>query len=69
MRAYRVEGGGKLRFAGTAADAKDARQDLAELTGERKKDISVSEVEIPTAKDSLLGFINDLVNECAASDD
>lgn len=69
MRAYKVtadvEDGEKMttvtKFAGTQADARAARQALVDEHGVKKKDVSLDEVEIPTAKSDLLDFINGLI--------
>lgn len=64
-RAYRVEAeSGELRFAKSVAHARELRDELVELTGCRKKDVSIDEqVELPTKKDELIDFLNELLAE------
>lgn len=73
MRAYRVEaqappkepGGATrkvFRFAGTNADARQARDAMVNDYGVKKKEVEIEETEIPTAKAELIEFINGLVN-------
>lgn len=62
MRAYEVKGNnGAVRYGGTGADAKDKRDSLMDKYGLRKKDVVTIEIDIPTAKNDLLDFINGLV--------
>lgn len=65
MRAYEVSvvvDGKKIRgFAGTQGEAKTARQTLVDNHGVKKSSVSIDEVDIPTDKTGLLGFINKLV--------
>lgn len=63
MRCYLVTGGGRKRFAGTAADSKEVRDTIVEETGLKKKDVEIEQVEVPTSKTELLEFINELCEE------
>lgn len=64
MRAYEVVAPGPVkRYAGTSADARSTREALMAQTGAKKKDVSIDEVEIPTAKPDLLGFLNGLLEQ------
>lgn len=63
MRCYLVEGGGRKRYAGTAADAKQTRDDIMEETGVKKKETTISEAEVPDDKPGKLHFINELCAE------
>lgn len=63
MRCYRIEGGGRKRYAGTAADARQTRDDIMEETGVKKKDVSINEDEVPDDKAGKLQFINELCAE------
>lgn len=65
MRCYLVEGGGRKRYAGTQADARDTRDTIMAEAGIKKKDVSINETEVPVAKTELLEFINEL---CKAQD-
>ena len=65
MRVYRVEAtiGGTVvatRYGSTAADGKAKRDELMAKFGASKKEMTVEQVEIPTAKADLLLFINEL---------
>lgn len=64
MRAYLVNVGGVTRFAGSQAEVREVKTELCNLQGisTRAKTVSVTEVEIPTNKEGLLGFINELVS-------
>ena len=68
MRAYRVTLGAVSQYAGSMADAKQVRYALNEAAGKPRTAYSegaaqIEEVEIPTNKDGLLGFINDLIKK------
>ena len=60
MRCYKVHGNGYTRFVGSQGDARAARQSLADDSGKPKSSFSIDQVEIPTAKEGLLAFVNDL---------
>lgn len=60
MRAYKIEGAGAVRFAGSMAQARAERDELVTIKGVRKKDIKISEeIEIPTNKTELIQFLNE----------
>lgn len=61
MRAYLVEGNGKKKYCGTQAEVTAIKK---ELMGEglKRKDISVSEIDIPDDKQGKLDFINSILN-------
>lgn len=68
MRAYKVtaaddEGVLGTRYAGTNALAREARDQLVEQFGIKKKDVTIEDAEIPTGKAELLEFINGLLAE------
>lgn len=63
MRVYLVEGGGRKRYAGTNADARSTRDDIMEETGVKKKEVTISEAEVPDDKPGKLQFINELCAE------
>ena len=72
MRAYKVSAIEKdgdeeftlgTRYAGTNAEARATRDQLVEQFGVKKKDVSIEEAEVPTAKADLLVFINELLTE------
>ena len=74
MRAYKViatDGEFQLgfRFAGTSADARATRDQLVEQFGVKKKDVTIEDCEIPTAKAELLEFINTLVADQDAQEE
>jgi hypothetical protein len=73
MRAYQVHSALPIRpgvrdtvvhvrkFAGTQAEARQARETIVNDYGVKKSDVEIEEVEIPTAKSELLGYLNDLI--------
>lgn len=61
MRAYLVEGGGKKKYLGTMAQVTATKKELM-AEGLKRKDISVSDVEIPDDKQGKLDFINSVLN-------
>jgi len=68
MKAYRIVRGGSTRYAGSMADAKEEKYKMNEAAGlARTARVGVAaqieEVEIPTNKERLLKFINDLVTQ------
>jgi hypothetical protein len=63
MRCYLVTGPGAKRYAATNADARSTRDELVEQLGCKKKDVEIEQVDVPTAKAELLGFINGLCKE------
>lgn len=63
MRCYLVTGPGAKRYAATNADARSTRDELVEQLGCKKKDVEIEQVDVPTAKAELLGFINELCTE------
>lgn len=60
MRCYKIHGNGYIRFAGSQGDARAIRRSLADDSGKSKGSFSIDQVEIPTAKEGLLSFVNDL---------
>lgn len=64
MRVYKVEATIGVtvatRYGSTAADGKVKRDELMAKFGASKKEMTVEQVEIPTAKADLLLFINEL---------
>jgi hypothetical protein len=62
-RGYKISGGGRVRFAGAMAGAREQKNELVDNKGVRKKDVEIEEIEIPTAKSELVPFLNDLVKE------
>ena len=63
MRCYRIEGGGRKRYAGTNAHARATRDELVIAGGLKKKDVSINDAEIPDDKQGKLAFINTLCEE------
>ena len=68
MKAYAVTQGGKLRYAATQSSAKETKYALNETAGLPRTAYSgdaaqIEEVEIPTQKDSLLAFLNEIVKK------
>lgn len=49
-----------VRYAGTTALARAVRDGLVESLGIQKKHIMIEPAEIPTPKDQLLDFVNEL---------
>ena len=60
MRFYKIKAPGAFRFGTSQADAKAKRDTLVAKVGCKKKDVKIEEVEVPTSKDSLALFINEL---------
>lgn len=63
MRCYLVTTTGAKRYAGTNADAKQTRDAMVIELGVKKKDVEISNAEIPTGKAELLAFVNGLCQE------
>ena len=62
MRVHKVSLPGKCeRYAGTGEDAKYFRDLFMETFSVGKKAITIEQTEIPTAKDDLLEFVNNLL--------
>ena len=62
MRLYLLQHDGEpLVFAGSKDSAVKCRQDVATDRGLSKKNISISEVDVPTDKQGLLGYLNVLL--------
>lgn len=61
MRAYLVEGDGKKKYCGTQAEVTATKKELL-ASGLKRKDVTVSEVDIPDDKQGKLDFINGLLN-------
>ena len=60
MRCYKVHGNGYIRFAGSQGDARQLRQNLAEDSGKGKLSFTIDQIDIPTGKEGLLAFANQL---------
>lgn len=71
MRAYKVNDKQKkvTRFAGSQTDAKTHRDAIMEGLDVKKKDVTIEEIEIPTGKTELLGFLNELSAEYDEDDE
>lgn len=63
MRCYLVQGGGRKRYAATMADAKEARNLIAEKVNVSARSVTIGQEDIPTGKSELLRFVNDLCEE------
>lgn len=62
MRCHKVTLKGKCeRYAPTGADAKAFRDLFVETFKCAKKEVVIEQVEIPTAKDDLIEFVNNLL--------
>ena len=62
MRLYKIGlPDAKPRFAGSMDGARAARRTLWESDGGRKMDIAIAEVEVPTNKEGLIAFLNELM--------
>lgn len=63
-RAYKVEAtNGSVRYAKSVAHARELRDELMKKFELRKKDVSIDEeVELPTKKEDLIVFLNDLLS-------
>lgn len=63
MRCYLVQAPGAKRYASTNADARATRDELVDQLQVKKKDVTIEQTDIPTAKAELLEFINSLCKE------
>lgn len=63
MRCYLVTGPGAKRYASTNADARATRDELVERFSAKKKEATIEQTDVPTAKAELLEFINALCKE------
>lgn len=66
MRCYLVQAPGAKRYASTNADARATRDELVEQLSVKKKEVTIEQTDVPTAKAELLEFINAL---CAETDE
>ncbi len=62
MRAYLVIGGNTKKFCGTQAQVSETKKELM-ASGLKRKDISVSDADIPDDKQGKLDFINSLLKK------
>lgn len=64
MKAYLVQGPSakSRKYCGSMAAVREAKSDIVEAEGCKKKDITHEEVEIPTSKNDLLDFINGVID-------
>jgi hypothetical protein len=60
-RAYKVVGGGTARIAGSMTEARAARDEIVAAVGVKKKDVTITEVDIPTKKAELIPYLNGLI--------
>lgn len=60
MKLYIVESPTKIQFCGSQAECSAARAELGRQ-GVARKDIETHEVDVPTVKGELLGFLNHLL--------
>jgi hypothetical protein len=51
----------EVRWAGTQADARAAKQQMMEDFGLKRSQVDVDEEDVPTDKAGLLAFLNDRV--------
>jgi hypothetical protein len=58
-----TEGVVAKRYAGTAALAKATRNELIEKLGAKKSDVTIEDCDIPSDKNGLLAFINEVAAE------
>lgn len=63
MRCYLVQAPGAKRYASTNADARATRDELVEQLSVKKKEVTIEQTDVPTAKAELLEFINALCKE------
>jgi hypothetical protein len=65
MRCYIVEGkrAGVKRYAATQALAREARDEIAEANDLKKKEVTITEHDVPLAKAALIEYLNDLVDK------
>ena len=64
MKLYTVEALGVNRrfYAGSQTEAAKIRKDLRENNGAKNANIRTTEVDVPTNKDGLLKFLNELTS-------
>lgn len=61
MRCYLIDGAGVKKYCGTQAEVAAQKKELMGK-GLKRKDIVISEVDIPDDKQGKLDFINGLLN-------
>ena len=66
MRCYTVKANGGTTYVATQGDCRRLKQDLISA-GIPKKEIIISEVEVPLAKAELINYLNNLVEESRAA--
>jgi hypothetical protein len=66
MRAYRVTLEGRVRFAGSAAEASATRRMMVEALETPKRAGSIEPIEIPTGKVGLLPWLNQQIADLEA---
>lgn len=52
-----------VQYAGTQADARLVRDEFVDNYPIKKKDVTIEDAEIPTAKSELLEFVNGLLKD------
>lgn len=63
MRCYLVKAPDACVYAGTNAAAREARRQLVEELGCKKSEVTIEQVDVPTAKDDLIGYLNRLLEK------
>ena len=63
MKLYLVEANGVKRYAGTQADSRKAREEVAGIADCKKNQVTISEVDVQTSKQPLIELLNSLCKE------
>lgn len=61
MQAHIVKSGTSTRFAASEASARQARTDMMTTLELKKSAVTISPVEVPTAKAELIEFMNGIL--------
>ncbi len=64
MRCYVIKVGKIQRYAATSAEAREVRQKMVDTMRISKRDIDISQIELPTTpKAEFLRFLNELIED------
>ncbi len=70
MHCYEVKCKFAKRIAGTNALARSTRQEMVDEHGVKKKEVEITEIDIPMAKPKLIEYINNILTALdTAADD
>ena len=69
MHCYEVKCKFARRIAGTNALSRTARQEMVDEHGVKKKDVQITEIDVPMAKPKLIEYINNILTELDTPDE